>query len=54
MGSAAFRTDESSVMLYQDAFLMSIDGVKDLFLSIFFDVGMERSTFTAVAMILYP
>ena len=42
------------MMVDQNTFLMSIDGVKDLFLSIFFDVSVEGSAFTAAATILYP
>ena len=52
MSSTAFGTYETSVMVDDDTFLMSIDGVGDLFLSVFLDVSMESTTFTAVTAIL--
>ena len=53
MSSTAFGTDKSSVMINDDTFLMSIDGMKDLLSFIFLDVFVESAAFTAAASVFY-
>jgi len=53
MSSTAFGTDKSSVMINDDTFLMSIDGMNDLLSFIFLDVFVESAAFTAGASVFY-
>ena len=46
------RTDESSVMIDENTFLMCVDGVKNLLFLVFFDIGVESTTLTSAATIL--
>lgn len=54
MSSTTFRTDESPVMINYDTFLMSVDGMKDLFSPILFDVFMEGTAFAAATSVFDP
>ena len=46
------RTDESSVMIDENTFLMCVDGVKNLLFLVFFDIGVESTTLTSATTIL--
>ena len=52
MCGTAFRTDESSLMIDHDTFLMGVDGMCDTFRSVFFYVGVVGPALTAAASVL--
>ena len=54
MSSTALWTDESSLMIDYDAFLMSIDGMNYVFSSVLLNVSMIGTALTTAASVLQP
>lgn len=54
MSSIALWTDESSLMIDYDAFLMSIDGMNYVFSSVLLNVSMIGTALTTAASVLQP